>query len=512
MWAGGYLGLGDPGQGCHPRRSMDDKAIRGFTWTMLSFGGNRVVTVVTTILLAHLLEPADFGLFALATLGINFISIFSGLGMGQTLVMRPDLDRRGQGTILTLLVGAGIAFAVLLAGVSQLLADAFRQPRLADMLLALAALLSFTGFNWFYDSILQRELEFRKRFVSQLLRTVTYATVALTLAFSGAGVWSLVAGFAAGHVANGIALFVLTPYRVPFSFDRRVARSLVRTGRGFVLQDGMDFAQQNVDYLTIGRVLGAQQLGYYTLSFRQAELPYLSIADPVNRVTFPSFAQMRDRGEDAGSPYVVALAMIALAVIPLGAILSGAAAPFVETFFGDKWLPMIGVLSILGVWAAVRPLETAAGWMLNSMGHPGTVGRVSLGLFALQVPAIILAAHGAGIKGVAWVMLGHATVALAVLTTLVDRMVGVTLARQWSTLVPLFAAGALSWVSARLLAVALEGIAPFPALVLCTIGALGTYLVVVRLLQPELLRMAWGRALRAVGRTGRQVPSAPLPQ
>jgi PST family polysaccharide transporter len=487
---------------------MEERAVRGISWTILSYGGNRVVTVASTIVLARLLAPEDFGLFALATLGVNFVSLFSGMGLGQTLVLRHDLDRRAQGTIQTLLVLAGVLFAVVLALAAPLLARFLNEPQLDELLLALAGILSFTGVNWFYDSVLQKELEFRARFICQLARTIAYSITALVLAIAGAGVWSLIAGFAAGHVANGIALLILTPYRVPFAYDRAAAREAVREGSGFVLQDGMDFAQQNADYLIIGRVLGAQQLGFYTMSFRQAELPHYAVADPVSRVTFPSFARMRHDGEDVGSAYLTALGMVALAVLPLGVVLSGAAAPIVETFFGSQWLPMIGVLSILGLWGAIRPLEATVGWMLNAMGHASAVGRFALVLFALLVPAIILAAHGGGIETVAWVMLGQAVTALLVLTTLVSRLAGVSLAHQWRVLAPLLGAGALAWGACRGLATALDGMAPLLALALCSAGALATYLAAVRVLEPTLLRLALGRVRRAVG-LSRPAPAVP---
>ena len=100
---------------------MDDRAVKGIPWTMLSYAANRVVSVGTTIILARLLVPEDFGLFALAMLGTGFISQFSGMGLGTTLVLRQDLDRRGQGTILTLLLITGVAFAFLLAALTPLL-------------------------------------------------------------------------------------------------------------------------------------------------------------------------------------------------------------------------------------------------------------------------------------------------------------------------------------------------------------------------------------------------------
>lgn len=479
---------------------MDSKAVRGFTWTILSYGGNRVVTVATTIVLARLLVPEDFGLFALATLGINFVSLFSGLGLGNALVVRSDLDRQGQGTILTLLIAAGILFAALLAAASPLVAEAFAQPRLDEMLAALAVVLSFTGANWFYDSLLQKELEFRRRFACQLARTVAYSVTGLSLAIAGAGAWSLIGAFAAGHLANGIALVALAPYRVRPSWDWPVARGLIRTGRGFVLQDSADFAQQNVDYAVVGRVLGTEPLGFYTLAYRQAELPHYAIADPVSRVTFPAFARMRSEGQDVAGAYLVALGMVGLAVMPLGAVLSGAARPFVETFFGDRWLPMTGVLAVLGIWAVARPLEVTVGWMLNATGHAGAVGRMALALLALLVPTVIVAATLGGVESVAWVMVGHAAVSLGVLTGLVRRQMGIGLGRQWRAILPLVASGAIAWAAARGLTSATESLPALVSLAASATGALFAYLAAVRLLVPSLLGQAWRRARRALGR------------
>ena len=269
---------------------MDPRTGRGVLWTVASFGANRVVTVITTIILARLLVPSDFGLFALATLVVNFISYFSGMGLGQTLILDKDVDRRVQGTLLTLLIVFGVVFAVALAAASPLVADLMRQPRLEDILFVIAGILSFTGANWFYDALLQKELAFRERFISQLVRTIVYAVVALSLAAAtDLGVWAMIAGFGAGHVGNGVALLVLAPYRVRPAWKRAAAVDALRTGSGFVLQGAVDFAQRSVDYVIVGRVLGATQLGYYTMAFRQAELPFFAIGEPVVRVLFPSF-------------------------------------------------------------------------------------------------------------------------------------------------------------------------------------------------------------------------------
>lgn len=479
---------------------MDDRSVKGIPWTMLSYAANRVVSVGTTIILARLLVPEDFGLFALALLGTGFISQFSGMGLGTTLVLRQDLDRRGQGTILTLLLITGVAFAGLLAALTPLAADLFDEPRLVDVLLAMAGILSFTGVNWFYDSLLQRELAFKARFITQMISTIAFSVVGLALAATGAGVWALVAAHVAMHASKGLSLLWLTPYRVRPAFDRALARDALRTGKGFVLQDGASYLQSNADYIVIGRVLPTAQLGFYSMAYRQAELPNYAIADPVARVTFPSFAAMRHRGEDVMPSFLSGLQLVALATLPIAVVLSAAADPFTRALFGDQWLPMIGVLSVLGIWAFARPLEVTVAWLLNSIGEADRVGWISVALLPPLVAGLFIAAEASGIVGVAWVLLGHMVMTYAILTVSVARVTGVTVRRQLAALGPLIAASAIAWVATRLTSDALGDMAPFLALVLSTLVAFGVYLPAVRLLSPPLLAKAVGALKRALGR------------
>lgn len=480
---------------------MDDRAVKGIPWTMLSYAANRVVSVGTTIILARLLVPEDFGLFALAMLGTGFISQFSGMGLGTTLVLRQDLDRRGQGTILTLLLITGVAFAGLLAALTPLAADLFDEPRLVSVLLAMAGILSFTGVNWFYDSLLQRELAFKARFVTQMISTVAFSVVGLALAATGAGVWALVAAHIAMHASKGLSLLWLAPYRVRPTFDRVLARDALRTGKGFVLQDGASYLQSNADYIVIGRVLPTAQLGFYSMAYRQAELPHYAIADPVARVTFPSFAAMRHRGEDVMPAFLSGLQLVALATCPIAVVLSAGADPFTRALFGDQWLPMIGVLGVLGIWAVARPLEVTVAWLLNSIGEAGRVGWISVAMLAPLVAGLFVAAELGGIVAVAWVLLGHMIVTYAILTVSVTRVTGVTVRRQLGALAPLVLASAVAWVATRATADALGSAPPFLTLVVATLVAFAVYLAAVRLLNPPLLAKAVGQVRRALRRT-----------
>lgn len=348
---------------------MDDKAIRGLPWTVMTYAGSKAIALASTVVLARLLTPADFGTVALAFLAINLIAIFRDLGLGAALILRQDLDRRAQGTVLGLMLGMGALMTALVIGLTPVAADIFRDPKLEDILPPMALTLLIGSYSWFYEAVLQRELEFSRRFVAVISMSVVQVIVSITFAVLGAGVWSLVAGWLASWTTQALALTALAPYRVRPRLDRAVARDVLGTSSGFMAQGALAFVQQNADFLAVGRVLGSAQLGLYTMAFRLSEVPYWAIADPAAKVTFPSFSKMRHAGEDVTPSFLSALRLIALVCLPLGVLLSATAGPFTDVLFGDKWTGMVGALSVLGVWAALRPLVVTVEWMMSSVGE-----------------------------------------------------------------------------------------------------------------------------------------------
>jgi O-antigen/teichoic acid export membrane protein len=347
---------------------------------------------------------------------------------------------------------------------------------------------------------MQREFEFRKRFVAVTVSSIVYVVVALSLAVLGAGVWSIVIGQITATAASGAALLALAPYRVRPVFDRDEARESLAAGRGFLLQGGLAFLQQNADYISVGRVLGAAQLGFYSMAYRIGELPYYAIADPVARVTFPSFARMRHEGEEVAMPFLSALRMVALVTCPLGIVLSAAAEPFTAILFGDKWLPMVGPLSVLGIWAAVRPVQVTIGWLLNSVGAAGLMGVISALVLLAMLPGLVVAAELGGITAVAWVMLADITLSLLVLGFVAERRAGVPMVSQWRALSPIVVGCAGTWGVASAVVRAMSDASPGLALAGSALTALATYVATISILDPGLLRHAFAQVGRALGK------------
>jgi O-antigen/teichoic acid export membrane protein len=479
---------------------MEDKAVRGFSWTLFGIGLSKGLATVTTVVLAALVAPSDFGLVAIGLVVVNFVSWFGGSSFGATLIVHQDLDERGQGTVLSLSLLGAAASAVGILVLAPFMADALRQPRLTAVLAVLTISVQLSGLTAFYESLLQNELEFRRRFVALFTQTATFSVTAITLAALGAGVWSLVAGQVLSVALFAAMLVALAPRRVAPAWDRREVGQLFKTGRGFALQGITAFIRQNVDVMAVGRSFGASAVGFYAMAFRLGDLTYSALADPIARVTFPAFARSRARDEDIRPVFLAVLRVVALITVPCGVILSAAGEPFTRTFFGPEWAPMVSVLGVVGLWAAVRPVEATLGWLLNSLGHAGAVGRVAVFVIVPLVVGLVLVVGSGNLTLVALVPLADTLLYLAILTVLVGRHAGLPATALGRALAPVAFAGAVSWVVTRLYA---EALVEVPA-ILALAGAAGAgglvFGLTVLLVDRPLIRSTVAQGARLLGR------------
>lgn len=480
---------------------------RGVPWTFVSFGGAKIISLLTTVVLARLLDPSDFGLMALAVLAYGALGLFQDLGLSATLVLRQDFDRRALGTVLSMLIATSVAVALLVVALSPVAAEFFDEPRLTSILPVLASSSLFSTLAWFYESMLQREMDFKRRFVGNMSLALSFAVIAITMAVAGAGIWSLVIGQVASTAVSSAVFLAISPHRTRPSFDRAVAREVLVSGRGFLAQGSLAWVSENIDYMVVGRVLGSTQLGFYSMAYRLAELTHFGIADPVAKVTFPAFAKMRLRNEDISETYLSALRMVALLACVVGAILSGAAGPFTEAIFGPNWLPMIGPLAVLGIWSAVVPIQATMGWLLNSTGFAGTLATLTGLTLVLTTPALIIAAH-VGATAVSLVILGQALAMIPFIARIAHRKLGLHLLRHIGAIVPIAVAAALAWVVARLLAEHTDDLNPIVSLVLCVLPATATYLATIAAIDRTTFSLAIRTARRLLGR-GTGAPAEP---
>ena len=278
-----------------------------------------------------------------------------------------------------------------------------------------------------------------------------------------------------------------SPYRVRPTFERETAVGAIRDGRGFLAQSGLAYVELNTDYLSVGGFLGSAQLGFYSMAFRIAELPYWAITEPVAKVTFPGFARMRHRGEDVAPSFLSVLHLVAIVACPIGVVLSAVAGPFTIAVLGTEWAPMIGVLAILGIWGTLNHIEATIGWLMNSVDRAGLSAAISAATLPALIVGVVLAAALGNIETVAWILLAHVAVSLAARAYAASRWLGLPVRSQWRAVRTALSGCAVAWVAARAVSDALSAPAGLTLLAASAAGAVA-YLAVISLVEPGVIR------------------------
>ena len=442
----------------------------------------------------------------------QFLTYFTNLGLAPALIMRVDLDRKGLGTGLSLLLLLNLASAIVLAVAAPFTAKLLGvQSGPTAPRAALAVPVAFGGFSSFYGAIMRRELEFPRSFVSQLVQAVAMAVVAVVLAALGAGVWSLVVGQIVGTAAYTLARASLAPYRVRPTLDLGIAPSLWRSSRGFMLQGGFSFIEQNTDYLVVGSILGSKTLGVYSMGISPHRAAVQrnrgsDRSDDVPRIR-PDAPPWR--GRPGTLPY---LAPPYRAVRISDWVAAGGRRHTIRSRdSGAEAEGVIAVLPILGLWGSVRTLQGTVGWFVNATGFSTQVGVSYAVLVSISIPAPIAGAELLGVKAVAWVMVADVFVMLGIVTSIASARVGVSLRRQWAAVRTSVVASVLAFLAVRAIAELMRGSPPALALAGSLVAGVAAYAAVVFWAEPGLPREAVQQALRALRRGGKAMPEPSLP-
>ena len=428
-------------------RPLGQVVTRALGWSTAGQVVNRLGTFVAGIVLARLLTPSDFGVFAVILVVINVLMTVNDIGVIGAVVRWQGDVRNATGTALGIVVGLSLGFYGLLFLVAPTFAHALGVPQATNMLRVVALVVVVDGISGVSQALLIRAFRQGHLLVAESAGTVAYIAVALALAAGGHGPWSIVWARLVGTVVTGALIVVFAPIRRPLRFDRQVARELIHFGvpqaGAAILTEGM----LNVDYLIVGSVLGAAPLGIYLLAFNLSNWPTSIVGLGIGRVAFAGFARLVEDRRRLVDAYPRTIGVAVAAILPV-VLLLGVLAPEVIRFvYGEKWLPAVTALRFLLVLGGLRIVLELFGNLISADGRPQVNLAIRLVWLVALVPALLLGAHLEGIRGVG---IGHMAVLLILVLPMFLRAVAKSGIRaralwhhSWRALVAAIAAGAL---------------------------------------------------------------------
>ena len=401
-----------------PRDELDTKIMRGSAWATLGFGGIQALQLITMLVLARLLVPADFGVVAIALSLLAIAQIAQESGLGAALIVHRGDMRVAAASVSVFAPVVAVGLYLVVFAVAPLAADFFDEPILTGVLRVMALVLVIRGFTVMPVSLLEREMMFGSMTAIELGAGIAQATTAVVAAAAGAGVWSLVLGQLAFGAAKLVLSWSFVPLRPsPFEARRQTLRELIGFGRYVGVANLINYGNLNSQNIVVGRVLGATPLGYYSVAARLASMPVNVIGNIVARAMFPALARVHGDTARFRQVWLETLQRLALLSTPSAIGVALVAEPLVVTLLGESWRPAIVPIQILALNGILGPLAATSGEVFQALRRPKLRVAYEATYLTVSVPLLVLAARRWGLDGVAaTVVLFNAAFALVLLT------------------------------------------------------------------------------------------------
>jgi PST family polysaccharide transporter len=349
--------------------------------------------LLSVVILARLLAPSDFGLFAMLMPLAAFVMMLQDIGLSQAVVASGNLTHEQTSTIFWINAGLSLLLAVLFALCAPLIALFFGEPRLVAPAMALAGSVLVSGLATQHFAWLSKSLRFGAIAMIDVISTLLGFLAAVAIATVAPGIWALVASVLVAMMAGLVGAWTMARWMPGRPAPYAEVRDLLRLGAGLSTFTLSNFFARNADNVMIGRWVGAVELGFYDRAYKLLLFPLQQINNPIGRVMVPVLAKLSDEPHRYRHAYRRTLRLMLLFTVPGVAFMLMLAQPLIVLLMGERWAPAAAIFTWLAIAALHQPMSATFGWLFISQKRGGDFGRwgifnmvTSVAAFAIGLP------------------------------------------------------------------------------------------------------------------------------
>ncbi|HZC74163.1 MAG TPA: lipopolysaccharide biosynthesis protein [Jatrophihabitans sp.] len=379
---------------------LASRAARGIATTLVGQGGQLVLQTTSVVILARLLDPRSFGLYAMVLVVVGVGEIFRDFGLSSAAVQAKHLSAAQRDQLFWINAAIGVALMIVLFTGAPVVAALFGEPALTPIARALAPTFLINGLATQYRADLNRRMRFGRLALTDLLAQAVAVGTGVTCAALGAGYWSLV-GAQLAQVSTVLAAVACFCAWLPGPPWRTAdVRDLLIYGRSFIGAQLANYVGSNTDAVVAGLRFGGSPLGMYNRAFQLLMNPLNRFRVPATTVALPVLARLQDEPQRSGRYLRRAQIALGYTIVAGLALVAGASRPLVELLLGDQWAKVPPILSLLALGAAFQMVSYIGYWTFISRGLTGSLFRFTLVSTTVRV-ACIVAGSSWGVVGVA---------------------------------------------------------------------------------------------------------------
>ena len=402
-------------------QSVQRRMATGAIWMVLFKLVERGLGLISTLILARLLGPSDFGIVAMALSFIAMAELLTAFGFDVAIIQTQGATEEHYNTAWTCNVLLNLGVTLLMLAMAVPIADFYHKPEVAWVVCALAFGPLISGAENIGVVAFRKELDFRREFRFQVSRKLIGFMIVVPLALILRNYWALVIGTLVSKTAGTAISYLMHPFRPRFTLAR--LRELFNFSRWLLFNNLIGFFKERSSDFVIGRMFGPAALGSYNVAYELAHLPSSEIGAPINRALLPGFAKMEP--QDVGNAYASALGVLAILTLPAAAVIFVVAPYLVPVVLGQQWLSAVPLMQTLAFNGALLLFHASIGAVLMGRGFAGRVSVANASYVVVLAVMLTVLAPRFGVVGAAYGVLATTVIATPIYLYQIRRGLGV---------------------------------------------------------------------------------------
>lgn len=411
--------------------------VNGLFWSLFDNLLNQGVQFLIGILLARLLSPREFGLIGMMTIFVSISQLFIDSGFSNALIRKKDCTIEDYSTTFYFNIAVALIFYIIIFFSSEPISIFFNEPDLKHLLRVLGLGLILNAFSLIQRTILSKKIDFKLQTKVSFIASLASGVIAVLMALTGYGVWSLIALTLVRYFTSSVLLWVYTKWYPILVFSKDSFTEMFSFGSKLLLSSLLDTGYRNISTIIIGKFFKAEQLGFYTTADQFQTLPSQNLQSIISRVSYPVLSKISEDKIRLRSAYVRLIKSTMLISFFMMICLAASAKPLIIILLGEKWIQSAEYLQLLCFVGAMYPLHALNLNILQVSGRSDLFLKLEFIKKGLGIP-VIIAGIFLGIKVMIIGMILNSIVSLYINSFWSGKMIDYSFSEQLKDIFPSF--------------------------------------------------------------------------
>lgn len=413
------------------------KVIGGLGWSYAERISAQVVSLLVSIVLARLLTPDEFGIISLVMIFITLCDAIVMGGLGNAVVQKKEAKEIDVNTMLTCSMALSILLYIAIFFLAPYVSDFFNTSIMTPILRVLGIRVLFSGFNSIQRAWIQKKLEFKKFFYATSVGVLVSAIIGIYMAYTGFGVWALVAQYLSNTVLGTIVLIFVDDWKPRLQFSWERAKGMLSYGINILISTIIYTVVGDIRSILIGKKFGASDLAFFDQGKKIPNILVVNINSTISSVLFPIFSESQTDLTNLKRMCRRSVKTCTYLVTPLLLGLFFTANDLIKVIFTEKWIGAVPFLQILTIAYLTRPFSNTCNQAIMSIGRSDISMYIMTFVHVLDLLLIILSVFV--LHNVLWIAYSLAITeytTMIIFMMVVTRYIGYSLREQLKDITP----------------------------------------------------------------------------